>query len=156
MYGYPGTNVSDAKEAQNYHTYGVLYNWQAARIACPDGWHLPTDEEWKTLEKYLGMSPSDADITGWRPSGDTGKKLKSDSGWNVRGNDYNTSGFSALPGGYRRSGDFGSLKKLATFWSASEIGLTEIWARLLDNSHNGVNRENTYRGFGFSVRCFKD
>jgi uncharacterized protein (TIGR02145 family) len=156
VYDYSGTKLSSAKETQNYLSYGVLYNWQAARISCPEGWHLPKDEEWKALEKYLGMSPSDAEITGWRSSGDTGKKLKSESGWNVRGNEYNSSGFSALPGGYRMSGDFASLGEQATFWSASKAGITEIWARFLDSSHSGVSRENTYRGFGFSVRCIED
>lgn len=49
--------------------YGRLYNWYAvndSRNIAPTGWHVPSDEEWKTLEKYLGMSQSEADDTGWR------------------------------------------------------------------------------------------
>ena len=57
--------------------YGRLYRWNAARDACPDGWHLPTDEEWKELEMYLGMAAEDADKEGKRESGDVGKILKS-------------------------------------------------------------------------------
>jgi uncharacterized protein (TIGR02145 family) len=52
-YDYNGTSVTDAKATDNYKTYGVLYNWPAAKAACPPGWHLPTDAEWTALENYL-------------------------------------------------------------------------------------------------------
>ena len=51
----------------NASNYGVLYNWYAvndSRNIAPIGWHVPTDEEWKTLEMYLGMSQSQADDVG--------------------------------------------------------------------------------------------
>jgi uncharacterized protein (TIGR02145 family) len=68
VYGYDGTNVTDAKATANYNTYGVLYNWPAAmngtassttnpsgvQGVCPDGWHLPSDAEWTELTDYLG------------------------------------------------------------------------------------------------------
>src|SRR5690554_6700140 len=54
VYGYNGTNVTDAKATANYNTYGVLYNWPAEMNACPDGWHLPSDAEWTELTDYLG------------------------------------------------------------------------------------------------------
>ena len=41
---------------ENADTYGRLYNWETARNVCPDGWHLPSDNEWKELEVYLGIS----------------------------------------------------------------------------------------------------
>jgi hypothetical protein len=59
----------------NCDVYGRLYTWDAAMSACPSGWHLPSDNEWKTLEMFLGMSQSEADDTGWRGS-DEGGKLK--------------------------------------------------------------------------------
>ena len=46
----------------NGDVYGRLYTWDAALTACPAGWHLPSDDEWKTLEMYLGMSQSEADF----------------------------------------------------------------------------------------------
>ena len=98
VYDYFGNNVSQAKNTYNYKTYGVLYNWTAATDACPAGSHLPTANEWKTLEMYLGMSQSDADATEWRGS-DQGEKMKSTSGWYDNGNGTNSSGFNALPGG---------------------------------------------------------
>ncbi|MBS0010414.1 MAG: hypothetical protein KFF49_03335, partial [Bacteroidales bacterium] len=53
VYGYEGSNVSEAKATINYQTYGVLYNWPAALTACPDGWHLPTDAERPSLSLSL-------------------------------------------------------------------------------------------------------
>jgi len=52
VYGYEGTDVAQAKATDNYGTYGVLYNLQAAMTACPEGWHLPSDAEWTQLEEY--------------------------------------------------------------------------------------------------------
>ena len=54
--------------SQYAEKYGRLYTWQAASEACPstDGWHLPSDEEWKVLEKYIGMDSSELDIAGYR------------------------------------------------------------------------------------------
>ncbi len=54
VYNYEGTNLVDAKASVNYGTYGVLYNWEAAKAACPTGWHLPSKDEWTELTTYLG------------------------------------------------------------------------------------------------------
>ncbi len=67
--GYEGSSVSAAKATDSYKTYGVLYNWEAAKTACPPGWRLPTDEEWKILEFLLGMDLSETDEDGFRISG---------------------------------------------------------------------------------------
>src|SRR5690554_1783495 len=51
--------------------YGRLYNWYAVidpRQVCPDGWHVPSDEEWAELELLLGMSQADTEVLGWRGS----------------------------------------------------------------------------------------
>ena len=55
------------RKAENGKKYGRLYTWEEAMQAgdLVAGWHLPTDEEWKTLEKHLGMSAADADKLGW-------------------------------------------------------------------------------------------
>lgn len=71
VYGYDGTSIADAKATENYGTYGVLYNWRAAQDACPDGWHLPSDEEWEQLTVYLGDNGYNYDgSTGGGYSGD--------------------------------------------------------------------------------------
>ena len=64
------------------NSYGRLYNWYAvddARGLCPSGWHVPTDEEFMTLEMELGMSESEANDTGWRGT-DQGTQMKSSAG----------------------------------------------------------------------------
>ncbi len=54
--GYEGTDVGSARETDNFKTYGVLYNWSAASIACPAGWHLPSDPEWDWLTNFSQAS----------------------------------------------------------------------------------------------------
>jgi len=93
------------KKAENCKKYGTLYFWKEAKDKiCPSGWHLPSNQEWKTLADFAGGP----DIAG--------KKLKSKSGWVehkckytettnrgtvVERNDCATDefSFSALPGG---------------------------------------------------------
>lgn len=156
IYGNEGSSVSSAKANDNYSDYGVLYNWEAAKTACPDGWHLPSDEEWKTLEKLLGMIDPDANNTNWRESGDVGKKLKFASGWYNNGNGDNSSGFSAFPSGRGYDGVYSNLGNSAFFWTSSEDGLSNAIGRTLNYGTDGVYRGGGPRRSGFSVRCLKD
>ncbi|MCX6227333.1 MAG: hypothetical protein NTV01_21735 [Bacteroidia bacterium] len=157
--GYEGSTVASAKATANYSTYGVLYNWEAAKTACPSGWHLPTDDEWKILEKNQGMSETDANTGGWRDSGAVGGKLKETGTthwWNPNTGATNSSGFTALPGGYRyNSGAFSLLGLYAYFWSSSECGSTALY-RYLDYYFDGVYQDCRYRSYGFSVRCLRN
>ena len=156
VYGYDGTDVDSAKTSANYITYGVLYNWPAAMVACPAGWHLPDDDEWKILEMYLGMSQSEADATSWRGT-DEGKKLKSTTGWSSGGNGTDAVGFTAFPGGYCGiDGNFDDLNTSGNFWSATEHVSTDAWYRGLAYNNDRVNRNYYSKGYGFSVRCLKD
>ncbi len=155
VYDYHGNSVSDAKATDNYTTYGVLYNWPAAKASCPGGWHLPSDEEWKTLEMYLGMSQSQADDWSWRGT-DEGKKMKSTSGWYNNGNGTNSSGFNALPGGTRYgSGSFNYLY-IGNWWSSSEGSGTNAWTRGMAYNNDRVTRYDGGKAYGFSVRCIRD
>jgi len=159
VYDYEGSSISEAKSKGNYTSYGVLYNWEAAKIACPSGWHLPTDEEWKTLEKNQGMSDTQADAQWYRDSGKVGCKLKEagTSHWISSDTDVtNSSGFKALPGGVRFSGGFYSLGFHTDFWSASESGTSDAWTRNLYFTNDGVYRDNSNRYCGFSVRCLQN
>lgn len=143
VYNYEGSSISDAESKGNYTSYGVLYNWEAAKIACPSGWHLPTDAEWTILEDNLGALP--------------GKKMKSISEWSENGNGDNSSGFNALPGGYRvLLGGFILLGYHAYFWSASEFDESYAWNRGLYGGTDSMGRYSYYRGVGLSVRCLKD
>lgn len=157
IYEYEGTDLKEARNG-NYHRYGVLYNWEAANNACPPGWHLPTDPEWKVLEKYLGMDASEADKDDIRESGNAGLKLKSRSGWTLKtANGNNGSGFNALPGGYKyQIGGYYSKGYEAHFWTATPDQTVRSWNRTLYYASDGVRRSNQLRIYGYSVRCIRN
>jgi uncharacterized protein (TIGR02145 family) len=141
----------------NCDKYGRLYDWETAKKVCPSGWHLPTDEEWKTLEVFHGMNQSTANEMRYRGS-DEGEKIKSTSGWNNSRNGTDPYGFSALPGGHRGyDGSFNVLGGRATFWSATGLDrdASFAWYRSLGN-FSEVERDYDYKSDGYSVRCLKD
>ncbi len=112
---------------------------------CPDGWHIPTDTEWKTLEMELGMTQAEADGTGLRGT-DQGIQLKSGG----------TSGFEALLAGNRNTnGSFSSRGANDFFWSSTESG-SSAGLRGLRSGDAHVGRGTITKAFGFSVRCVKD
>jgi uncharacterized protein (TIGR02145 family) len=130
--------------------YGYLYDWKTACNVCPNGWHLPTDREWKELEMAIGMSSSDADNTLWRGTNE-GNALRASS---FGGN--NASGFTALPGGFRHSnGSFYLEGFYGYWWSATESG-TDAWQRNLSSSRSDVHRYANDKGSGYSVRCIRN
>ncbi len=147
-----GAQCAYNNDAGNVSTYGRLYNWIAVNDSsniAPEGWHVPTDEEWQQLVDYLG--------------GETvaGGKLKESgtSHWNIPNTDAtNESGFSGLPGGYRfdSNGVYYLMGYFAHFWSSSEFNSYNAWNRKLNNYHSIVNRNINIIRFGFSVRCVKD
>jgi uncharacterized protein (TIGR02145 family) len=155
VYGYTGSDVATAKKQANYINYGVLYNWPAAIAACPSGWHLPTDDEWKQLEMALGMTQAQADDTDWRET-DQGTQMKSTIGW-YNNNGTNTSGFSALPGGYLYgSGSFSGIRDYGRWWGSTESSSDYAWGRRLLHDRSSVFRDVHAKRCGFSVRCVRD
>jgi uncharacterized protein (TIGR02145 family) len=151
VYGYDGTNVADAKATGNYATYGVLYNWTAAMNACPDGWHLPTDAEWRELTDYLGKNAGGKlKATGTIKAG-TGLWYGSNIGAT------NETGFTALPGGSRNyGGTFSNIGLNGNWWSATEYGTYDAWYRYMGCGSSLVSRDGSNKELGFSVRCLRD
>ena len=150
-------------DPSNAETYGNLYNWYAvddSKGMCPEGWHIPTDEEIKELEMYLGMSESEANSDGWRGT-DEGGKLK-EAGithWaSPNTGATNESGFTALPCGSRfyYDGIYQNMGGLGYFWSSSEDDSNHAWNRLLSYNFSGINRQQHKKRSGFSVRCVTD
>ena len=143
--------------------YGRLYNWETAKRACPRGWHLPSDDEWKELEYALGMSDSELEKEYSRKSGDVGLELKSTSGWRPsffgeNGNGIDSYGFRALPGGYyqtytKRFMYYGSAIYL---WTSTSIDSENARMRSLDSNDGGIGRESIYKVHGCYCRCIKD
>jgi uncharacterized protein (TIGR02145 family) len=131
--------------------YGKLYNWYAVddkRGLAPEGWHIPTDEEWKKLADYLGGNEV------------AGGKLK-EAGkihWEKPNeNGTNESDFRALPGGYRYySGTFDSLGSYGKWWSATEGRTRYAWYRSLSCYYRCVLRGDYGKPAGFAVRCVRD
>lgn len=159
VYGYNGYSTAEAKTTPNYQNYGALYNWTASSTACPQGWYLPTDDDWKILEanadSQYGIGNPVWDIASWRGY-DVGKNLKTITGWeNYTGTDL--VGFSALPGGYRYiSGDFLYLTQSGVWWTSSENTTTASWSRYLNSYYDQSYRYPDEKNFGFSVRCMID
>ncbi|MFZ0280712.1 MAG: FISUMP domain-containing protein [Bacteroidales bacterium] len=153
----PGYAWYGNDEATNKPLYGALYNWHTVNtgILCPTGWHVPSDDEFKTLEMFLGMTQAQVDVSGWRGT-DQGTQLKNTTGWTT-GNGTNTSGFSALPGGYRFyvDGGFNSAGTISYWWSSTEINLDRSYGRQLDAAHADVERTNADKHAGKYVRCLK-
>jgi len=144
-------------ESSYRNAYGAMYNWYAVNTGklCPIGWHVPSDEEWKTLEKYLGMSQIEADATGWRGT-NQGDQIKNTTGWYM-GNGTNVSGFTGLPGGaHSFDGTFVSVGVTSLWWSSSESGLNNAWNRVLFDNYTSIDRYAAHKRNGYSVRCLKD
>jgi uncharacterized protein (TIGR02145 family) len=166
VYDYNGTSISSAKASNNYKTYGVLYDWHAAIISCPNGWHLPSANEWEQLAQfisnnnggYLRYNDSHSNYLGYWDK--IGTHLKTSTGWVDNGNGDDNYGFSALPGGisWQTYQEFTSIGKQSYFWTATEYladynkGIAyKIWGDrpfLLWN--------DDFKHSGFSIRCIKD
>jgi uncharacterized protein (TIGR02145 family) len=145
--------------------YGKLYNHYAVmdtRGLCPTGWHVPTDEEWNVMVKYLDPNADTFCIICWQ-SGIAGGALKSTAtqpnpgGWNTPNTGAtNSSGFSAGPGGQQTGVGFSDLGNLGCWWLSSPSGPI-AWNRILyTNFGSSVTRDPHSRNAGFSVRCLRD
>jgi uncharacterized protein (TIGR02145 family) len=141
-------------------SFGRLYTWYAVtdnRGLCPDGWHVPTDAEWKTLEMNLGMTQEEADGTDLRGT-DQGTKLKSTTRWASNGNGTNVSGFDAVGCGSRDLTDypFHGVSFWGYWWTTTQVDATTAWAHGVSYNLTGISRNSWNKGYGFSVRCIKD
>jgi len=130
---------------RNANTYGVHYQWEAARRACPPGWHLPTREEWQSLIRTLGGPPH------------AGGKLKETgtAHWNYPNtNATNSSGFTALPAG-EYSGYSSGMGKVGYWWTGSGHQ-DRAHVIILYHNHAECFTMNLCKTLGASVRCVKD
>lgn len=115
IYRYFGEDNEVAKELENYKIYGVLYYYDDISRITPKGWHLPSDEEWKTLFNYLGGEKK------------AGGKLKAKTGWREPNKKAtNKSGFSAIPAGRwdNYNYEFQGIGSWAYFWSSTQYGFS--------------------------------
>jgi uncharacterized protein (TIGR02145 family) len=139
--------------AQNImkYGYGYLYNWYAVSHLhfAPNGWHVPTDDEWTILTNYLGG----LDIAG-------GKLKETGTTHWVSPNTgaTNESGFTALPGGDRAwdGGLFFGIGGEGNWWSATELNTYDAWMRKILYDLSNLIIGSLDKRSGFSVRLVKD
>lgn len=159
-------------EEFNCITFGGLYQWDemmkytttvGAQGICPEGWHIPSDDEWKIMEgnvdSYYGVGDLEWDITGWRGS-DIGYKLKVNTGWAESGNGNDAYGFSGRPAGFcDTDGSFIGITSHEMWWLTDSAPTADAWIRFIHYSVTETKRENygvNFHHYGFSVRCIKD
>jgi uncharacterized protein (TIGR02145 family) len=167
-------NASDNQEIEKYcyqnsdvncEHYGGLYSWdemmqynytESPQGICPDGWHIPSYEDWKLLEMELGMTREQADAPDWRGS-DQGGKLKATDLWaSPNEGATNETGFTALPAGSMDNTGYFSGESLFTDYWASSWEEPNPWYRYLSADRADIYRTRGNRGYGTSVRCVKD
>lgn len=155
----------------NCDVYGGMYQWSemmqysttpGAQGICTPGWHLPTDQEIKTLEGTIdsqyGVGDPIWDLTGDRGL-DAGGKMKETGSihWvfpNVGAT--NTSGFTGLGGGARNTnGSYSGFQIYGIFWTSSESS-TNAYRRVLSAARADIARDAVNKLVGISVRCIKD
>jgi uncharacterized protein (TIGR02145 family) len=158
-----------ANNSNNCSAKGGLYIWdemmqyntnQGSQGICPEGWHIPTDEEWKILEgvadsQYGIGHPIWNNANSFRGT-DAGKNLKSTSGWSANGNGTDLYGFTALSGGYWWQNSFFENTNFGIYWTSTMSNQSLPWYRGLRMDMNSIARF-TFEGVnGYSVRCLKD
>lgn len=120
--------------------YGRLYVWTAAQDACPEGWHLPSPEEFDTLLATVGNNAAD--------------KLMATNSW-IDSEGKNSFGFSALPGGFRgNSGNYSDEGSMAFFWSNAKASNGTSGYNLIIDRYGDASIHGEYDSAdGNSVRC---
>jgi len=154
---YPHGDVDGINsEAGVVAAYGKLYNWYAvtdSRGLCPEGWHVPHDDEWTTLVNYLGgSSVAGGKMKSTRTEPDPHPRWRSPNTGTT-----NESGFSGLPGGARASaGYYSAIGVNGGWWSSTEGPSSNAWSRTLFYNYGSVARGGGGKQSGFSVRCLRD
>jgi uncharacterized protein (TIGR02145 family) len=140
-------NAEDSKcfndDPVNCAEYGRLYNWATAMEACPDGWHLPSNDEWTTLITYAGGTTT---------------KLKATSGWKSNGNSTDEFGFAALPGGYS-SGNSSFYIGTRGYWynaTEDENNSDRAYLQIMDSELGNAIGSYLNKVIMASVRCLHD
>jgi len=154
-----GTSWCYGDQESNCKKYGRLYVWSTAvKMACPDGWHLPTRDEWGELAKAAGGTGT------YGAGGTAGTKLKAATVWDAAGSGTDQFGFSALPAGLRfPSGTFSSAGfetagsagnfSNSSWWSVTQTTDGKAYVRGVSSNEKNLAEFEEEKDRGFSVRC---
>jgi len=150
----------------NENTYGKLYNWKAVvdpRGLAPEGWHVPTDQEFIELEVAMGMSAMVAGNYQSFRGAPIGSVMAGRADLWVDGGldnhpEFGTSGFNLLPGGCRHcyNGGYQLMAEYGYLWSSSSYDSNDAMDRRLTYNGTGVGRFYVNKRMGYSVRCVMD
>jgi uncharacterized protein (TIGR02145 family) len=148
----------------NFNSYGLLYNWNAVNSGklAPKGWHIPSQNEWADLFKYLTENGYGFEGFG----NDIAKSMATTTGWDSNkefgaiGNlpeNNNKSGFSGLPGGYRdNDGVFRYINNYGSWWSSSQFDTDNADRINLIGWSNMVYIFHSNKKIGCSIKCIMD
>ncbi|HBX52659.1 MAG: hypothetical protein A2275_15300 [Bacteroidetes bacterium RIFOXYA12_FULL_35_11] len=129
-----------------YSEYGRLYDFETAKSVCPQGWHIPSEEEWMRTINYLGGTT----VAGGK------MREQGTSHWNVNPTETdNSSSFTALAGGLKTNTNFINIGYEASFWSSTE-GASSATYFSIDHIDSDIQKKFTFKSYGMSVRCVKD
>jgi uncharacterized protein (TIGR02145 family) len=137
-------------DSNNRSAYGRLYNWYAVndpRGLAPQGWHIPTDNEWVLLRSFLGGF------------GVAGGKLTGTAHWATPNTGAtNSTGWTGLPGGERilDGGSFNNIGVFGIWWSTTSTNSTTARNHYVSYTSANIFTASTNKVSGFSVRCIKD
>jgi uncharacterized protein (TIGR02145 family) len=150
--GTVGACCSYNNDDNNVDTYGVIYNAYAVldtRNIAPVGWHVATHADFLTLETFLG---------GAATAGGKMKETGTNHWTSPNTGADNSSGFTALPGGYRggATGIFSGIGDHAYFWTTTAQAADAIYGRILDTNSAQLTTTSANQYVGMSVRCVKD
>jgi len=126
--------------------YGRLYNWNTATRVCPEGWHLPTQDDWSKLEVHIGITEESANQQLRFTDNPEAKKLQLNG----------QSGFDLLMGGWYESGLFDGIENYAYLWLDNSDNNTSASARNVNSEFDFIRHFNSDKSKGYSVRCIKD
>jgi uncharacterized protein (TIGR02145 family) len=142
--------------------FGHLYNGNVVlsdKSIAPVGWHIPSDEEWKTMEEAVGMAAGELGQTGWRGEVEAEKlSTKYSAGWPEGGVLFGSDefGFAAIPGGCRIFDGRTNISSNTAFWWTSSTSDSDLWYRYIDAKEKRIFRQHIYTQYGMSIRCVKD
>ena len=140
----------------DFNEHGNLYTWEEALAACPEGWRLPTDEDWQNLETTSGMSAVTAASKGWRGKG-VASLLRQDEGTGLGLQLAGNASLSGVP--VRLYLNF--LKEFGYYWTATEeknngLQETTVFYRKIFGSRTTVYRDAAPLNILMRVRCVRD
>jgi uncharacterized protein (TIGR02145 family) len=135
-------NVSDYLKI-----YGYLYTWEAATKACPDGWHLPSMQNWWFLSNFLG---------GDEQSGGKLKQTGTATWKSPNAGATNSSGFTALSSGCSGDKTMEFIGNSTYFWTNVDDDDVTSWCGALNSSNGALSLYPVNKKDGYSVRCVKN